>query len=145
MATAYFHVIIIAPCSTFGFGMNITRQRIHIFFQPHGENIPSLLSASIVHLGATLSLVKDNQPLSFSHICCRGVAARAGSVYLIYSMDQKLGQKEGLQEISTDHWKEYSTAWSTPSPPQPTYCVGRAGPPPHNQRLSSMVTEQGLP
>ena len=29
--------------------------------------------------------VKDNQPLAFSHVCCRGVAARAGSVHLIYS------------------------------------------------------------
>ena len=31
--------------------------------------------------------VKDNQPLSFNHVRCRGVAARAGSVHL---MDRKL-------------------------------------------------------
>ena len=35
--------------------------------------------------------VKGNQPLSFNHVRCRGVAARAGSVHLIYSMDRKLG------------------------------------------------------
>ena len=37
--------------------------------------------------------VNDNQLLSLSHVRCRGVAARAGSVHLIYSVDQKLGQK----------------------------------------------------
>ena len=35
--------------------------------------------------------VKVTQSLSFNRIHCRGVAARAGSVHLIYSMDQKLG------------------------------------------------------
>ena len=35
--------------------------------------------------------VKDTQPLSFNHVHCRGVAARTGSVHLIYSMDRKLG------------------------------------------------------
>ena len=29
------------------------------------------------------------------HVCCRGVAARAGSVHLMYSDDPKRGQPEG--------------------------------------------------
>ena len=68
--------------------------------------------------------VKDNQPLSFNHIRCRGVAARAGSVHLIYS---KLGWKGEartrpqqhhpvrpiLQEISTNHQKSANNANNT--------------------------------
>ena len=33
------------------------------------------------------------QPRPFDHVCYRGMAA--GSVYLMYSMDWKLGQKRG--------------------------------------------------
>ena len=31
---------------------------------------------------------KDNKPLSFNHVRCMGVAARAGCIHLIYSMDR---------------------------------------------------------
>ena len=41
--------------------------------------------------------VKDTQPLLFNHVRCRGVAARAGSMHLIYSMDWKLGWKGGAK------------------------------------------------
>ena len=47
--------------------------------------------------------VKDNQPLSFNHVRCRGVAARAGSVHLIYSMDRKLGRKGGARTHPQQH------------------------------------------
>ena len=47
--------------------------------------------------------VKDNQPLTFSHVRCRGVAARAGSVHLIYSMDRKLGSKGGARIHRQQH------------------------------------------
>ena len=47
--------------------------------------------------------VKDNQPLSFNHVHCRGVAARAGSVHLIYSIDRKLGQKGGDRTHPQQH------------------------------------------
>ena len=40
--------------------------------------------------------IKDNQLLSFNHVGCRGVAARAESVY---SMDRKLDWKEGPEHI----------------------------------------------
>ena len=41
--------------------------------------------------------VKDTQPLSFNHFHCRGEAARARSVHLIYLMDQKLGREGGAR------------------------------------------------
>ena len=41
--------------------------------------------------------VKDTQLLSFNHVCCRGMAARAGSVHFINSMDRKLGRKVGAR------------------------------------------------
>ena len=44
--------------------------------------------------------VKDNQPLSFNHVRCRGVAARAGSVHLIY---RKLGRKGGARTRPQHH------------------------------------------
>ena len=47
--------------------------------------------------------VKDNLPLSFNHVCCRGVAARAGSVHLIYSMDRKLGRNGGGKTHPQQH------------------------------------------
>ena len=45
--------------------------------------------------------VKLNQPLSFNHICCRGVAARVGSVHLI---DWKLGRKGGARTHPQWHY-----------------------------------------
>ena len=34
--------------------------------------------------------VKDTQQHSFDHVCSKSVAAEAGSVHLVYSMDRKL-------------------------------------------------------
>ena len=47
--------------------------------------------------------VKDNQSLSFNHVRCRGVAARAGSVHLICSMNWKLGCKGGARTHPQQH------------------------------------------
>ena len=56
--------------------------------------------------------VKDTQPLSFNHVRCRSVAARAGSVHLIYSMDRKWGghtRNSTLKDALTDHRKPTGT------------------------------------
>ena len=92
--------------------------------------------------------VKDTQPLSFNHGRCRGVAARAGSVHLIYSMDRKLGWKGGartpttapscssrmpiLQEILTDHRKSTNNAISTAQPGQHQKAHNDVPPQPRN-------------
>ena len=47
--------------------------------------------------------IQDTQPRSFNHACCRGMAAKAGSVHLIYSMDWKLGQKGGARTHPQHH------------------------------------------
>ena len=38
-------------------------------------------------------IVQDIQSRPFNHVCCRGVAARAESVYLMYSNEWKLDWK----------------------------------------------------
>ena len=66
--------------------------------------------------------VKDHQPLSFSHVHCRGVAARAGSVDLIYSMDRKLGWGQNTPTTAPSCWGPFSkkfqptTGWKSTMP-----------------------------
>ena len=70
--------------------------------------------------------VKDIQPLSFNHVHCRGVAARARSVHT-GSWAIREGQEHAhncssrrpiLQEISTDHPKSTNNANNTEQPGQ---------------------------
>ena len=63
---------------------------------------------------------------TFNHVHWRGVVAKAGSVHLIYSMDQKLGLRGGsghthssailriLQEIWTDLQKHTASPQTIP-------------------------------
>ena len=76
--------------------------------------------------------IKNNQPLSFNHVRCRGLAA---SVHLVYSMDWKLGWKGARPQQHHRVSKKFASPqtmpivrWSTPkgtqwrpttSPPQP--------------------------
>ena len=73
--------------------------------------------------------VKDTQPCSFKHVRCRGVAAKAGSAYLIYSMNEKLGQNTpttvpildahspiNLTDYQKPHLKSTNNATSTTQP-----------------------------
>ena len=75
--------------------------------------------------------VKGTKPHPFHHVGCRDVAARAGSVYLMYSMDRKLDRKGGgqdtpttapscssrmpiLQEMLTNHWNPTGSQQTMP-------------------------------
>ena len=46
--------------------------------------------------------VQDNQPGPFNCVCCRGVAAKARSVHLMYPMDRRSGARpEGKGHLDT--------------------------------------------
>ena len=50
-----------------------------------------------------ISEVKDVQPRPFDYLCPRGVAAKAGSVHLMFSKDRKLGRKGGTRPHPQQH------------------------------------------
>ena len=54
--------------------------------------------------------VQGVQPRPFNCACCRSVAAKAGSVHLMYSNDRKLGQKGGART----HPKQPYCSWRMP-------------------------------
>ena len=70
--------------------------------------------------------VQDLQPCPFNHVRCWDVAAKASSVHLTYSLDQKLGRKGGTRTYNSNilllndahsprnfHWPPKSTRNAT--------------------------------
>ena len=88
--------------------------------------------------------VQGIQPRPFNRVCCTDVAARAGSVHLMYSGDRKLGQKGGARTTSsctsilnknlTDHRKSTNLITNTAQLPQHQNACNDVSPiPPHPQ------------